>query len=215
MWKNIHCISSWLLFMTGVTGSSVVHHTLFVTGYSVICCSPNITCDWLLGHLLLTTHYLWLVTGSSVVHHTLFVTGYSVICCSPNITCDWLLGHLLLTTHYLWLVTGSSVVHHILFVTGYWVICCSSHILAPAQIKFCKCPSVIYYMTTWWHWICLECFINYSQTCMKRPPLGQRKSDLIRQVTSIKRLNSYEIFYDRTRKRWPFNTGDRTSKFDC
>jgi hypothetical protein len=25
-------------------------------------------------------------------------------------------------------------------------------------------------------------------------------------VTSLKMLNSYEIFYDRTRKRWPFNT---------
>ena len=24
----------------------------------------------------------------------------------------------------------------------------------------------------------------------------------------LKRLNSYEIFYDRTRKRLPFNTGD-------
>jgi hypothetical protein len=38
--------------------------------------------------------------------------------------------------------------------------------------------------------------------------LGQRKSGLIRQVTSKKRLNSFEIFYDRTRKRWPVNTGD-------
>ena len=48
----------------------------------------------------------------------------------------------------------------------------------------------------------------YSQTCIKRSPLGQRKSGLIRQVTSLKRFNSYEIFYDRTRKRWPFNAGD-------
>jgi len=40
----------------------------------------------------------------------------------------------------------------------------------------------------------------YSQTCIKRSPLGQRKTGLIRQVTSKKRLNSYEIFYDRTRK---------------
>ena len=34
------------------------------------------------------------------------------------------------------------------------------------------------------------------------------KSGLIRQVTFLKRFNSYEIFYDRTRKRLPFNTGD-------
>ena len=27
-------------------------------------------------------------------------------------------------------------------------------------------------------------------------------------VTSSKKINSYKIFYDRTRKRWPFNTGD-------
>ena len=26
-------------------------------------------------------------------------------------------------------------------------------------------------------------------------------------MTSKKRFNSYEVFYDRTRKRWPFNTG--------
>ena len=42
---------------------------------------------------------------------------------------------------------------------------------------------------------------KYSQSCIKRPPLGQRLSGLIRQVTSLKRFNSYEIFYDRTRKR--------------
>ena len=38
--------------------------------------------------------------------------------------------------------------------------------------------------------------------------MGHRKSGLIRQVTSLKRFNSYEIFYDGTRKGWPFNTGD-------
>ena len=43
---------------------------------------------------------------------------------------------------------------------------------------------------------------------IKRSSLGQRKSGLIRQVTSLKRFNSYEIFYNRIRKRWPFNTGD-------
>ena len=25
----------------------------------------------------------------------------------------------------------------------------------------------------------------------------------------------FEIFYDRTRKNWPFNTGDCMGKFDC
>jgi hypothetical protein len=30
---------------------------------------------------------------------------------------------------------------------------------------------------------------RYSQTCIKRSPLGQRKSGLIRQVTSYKRFN--------------------------
>ena len=55
----------------------------------------------------------------------------------------------------------------------------------------------------------------YSQTCNKRSPLGPRKSGFIRQVTSWKRFNSYKIFYDRTRKRWPFNTGDCIGRFDC
>jgi len=36
----------------------------------------------------------------------------------------------------------------------------------------------------------------YSQTYIKRSPFGQRKSGLIRQRTSKKRFNSYEIFYD-------------------
>ena len=31
---------------------------------------------------------------------------------------------------------------------------------------------------------------------------------LIRQVTSCKKFNLYENFYDRTTTRWPFNTGD-------
>ena len=55
-----------------------------------------------------------------------------------------------------------------------------------------------------------------SQTCIKSSPLGQRKNRLIRQVTSWKRLNSYELFYDRTRKWWPFiNTGDCMGRFNC
>jgi hypothetical protein len=41
---------------------------------------------------------------------------------------------------------------------------------------------------------------KYSQSCIKRSPLGQLLSGLIRQVSSLKRFNSYEIFYDRTRK---------------
>jgi hypothetical protein len=45
--------------------------------------------------------------------------------------------------------------------------------------------------------------------------LGSIKSGLIRQVTSKKRLNSYEIFYDRTRKRLSFNRGDSMVKFEC
>jgi len=48
----------------------------------------------------------------------------------------------------------------------------------------------------------------YSQTFIKKSPLGQRNSGLIRQVTSHNRYNLNEIFYDRSRKRWPFNTGD-------
>ena len=44
---------------------------------------------------------------------------------------------------------------------------------------------------------------------------GSRKSGLIRQVSSSKRFNSYEIFYDRTRKRWSLNTGDHMGMFDC
>jgi hypothetical protein len=37
---------------------------------------------------------------------------------------------------------------------------------------------------------------TYSQSCIKRSPLGHRKSGLIRQ-----RFNSYAIIYNRTRKR--------------
>ena len=48
---------------------------------------------------------------------------------------------------------------------------------------------------------CFRQVSMYSQICIKRSPLGPRKSGLIRQVTSLKRFNSYNIFYDRTRKR--------------
>ena len=40
----------------------------------------------------------------------------------------------------------------------------------------------------------------YSQTSIKRSYLGERKSGLIRQVTSLMRFNSYEMFIERTRK---------------
>jgi len=48
----------------------------------------------------------------------------------------------------------------------------------------------------------------FSETCIKRSPLGQRISVLIRLVTSLKSFNSYEIVYDRIRKKIPINTGD-------
>jgi len=48
---------------------------------------------------------------------------------------------------------------------------------------------------------------KYSQTCIKRSPLGWRKGGLLRQTT-YKRLNSYEIDFDRTKKGWPLNTGE-------
>ena len=34
-------------------------------------------------------------------------------------------------------------------------------------------------------------------------PFGKRNSDFLRQV-----IPSFDFSYDRTRKRWPFNTGD-------
>ena len=42
---------------------------------------------------------------------------------------------------------------------------------------------------------------TYSQTCIKRSPFGTNKSCSFRQVTSQKRFNLFEIFYDRTRIR--------------
>jgi hypothetical protein len=44
--------------------------------------------------------------------------------------------------------------------------------------------------------------------------LGQRESGFIRQVTSWKKLISYEIFYEGTRKGWLFNRGDCMDMFD-
>jgi hypothetical protein len=59
-----------------------------------------------------------------------------------------------------------------------------------------RLPLQFYLSITMWH----QSRLIYSQTCIKRSPLGQRKNGLIRQVTSYKRFISYEIFYDRTRK---------------
>jgi hypothetical protein len=39
---------------------------------------------------------------------------------------------------------------------------------------------------------------KYSQTCIMRLPLGQRKTDLVKTDDLLKRFNSYEIFYDST-----------------
>ena len=52
-----------------------------------------------------------------------------------------------------------------------------------------------------WNWL-------YSQTCIKTTPLWQRNSGLIRQLTSLKGFNLYEIFCDMTIKQWPFDTDD-------
>ena len=42
----------------------------------------------------------------------------------------------------------------------------------------------------------------------KEVTFGTKKHGYIRQVTSWNRFNSYEIFNDRTRRRWSFKTGD-------
>jgi len=52
-------------------------------------------------------------------------------------------------------------------------------------------------------WECLGKCLVYSQTCIKRSSLGQRKSGLL-LFKKRKRFNTY----DMTRKRFPFNTGD-------
>ena len=57
-----------------------------------------------------------------------------------------------------------------------------------------RLPLQFYLAMSMWH----QSRLIYSQTCIKRSPLGQRKNGLIRQV----------IFYDRTRKMWTFNAGD-------
>jgi len=48
--------------------------------------------------------------------------------------------------------------------------------------------------------------VYYSQTFIKRSPLGQIKCFFLREVTPWKMFISYNIFYDGTRKRWPLHT---------
>jgi len=70
-------------------------------------------------------------------------------------------------------------------------------------------PSFIFIDSLFHILLCVLSSTNiYSQTCIKRSPMGKRKSGLLRQVTSLKMFNSYEMFYEGTRKKWPFNTGD-------
>ena len=44
--------------------------------------------------------------------------------------------------------------------------------------------------------------------------LGQRQIDFWKEVTPKERFNWYGIFYDRTRQRWPFNTGYHMGRFE-
>ena len=67
--------------------------------------------------------------------------------------------------------------------------------------------SILHLKSIWQ--ILAKCWLLiYCQTCIERSPLGQRKCGLIRQVSSWKRFNSCEIFYDAIRKMWPFKTDD-------
>jgi len=54
----------------------------------------------------------------------------------------------------------------------------------------------------------------YSQTCIKRSPLGLGNSGLIRQVTSLKRFKFIWILLWQDKKKLPFNTGDCMGRFD-
>jgi len=76
------------------------------------------------------------------------------------------------------------------------------------------CSSSIYrfWLPLWYLQTLLKLFSMYNQICIKTF-LRQRKRCLIRQVTSLKRSNSYAIFYDRREKRWPLNTGDCMDRF--
>ena len=48
----------------------------------------------------------------------------------------------------------------------------------------------------------------YSQTYIKRSPLRQRKSGLLRKVASSTRLHLCGMFLSQDKKRWPFNAYD-------
>ena len=45
-------------------------------------------------------------------------------------------------------------------------------------------------------WLIEIIIVEYSQNCIKRSLLRQRKNGHLRRVTSLKRFNSYEILYD-------------------
>jgi hypothetical protein len=55
-------------------------------------------------------------------------------------------------------------------------------------------------------------FLKKIPIHMKFSLKRQEKGGLLIQVTSQIRYNSYEIIFKRTRKRWPFNTGDLLDK---
>jgi hypothetical protein len=49
--------------------------------------------------------------------------------------------------------------------------------------------------------------VHETQTCILMLSLDKEKL-AFNTDDLLKRFNSYEICYDRTRKRWPFNKGD-------
>jgi len=61
---------------------------------------------------------------------------------------------------------------------------------------------------------------TYSQTCIKRLPLGNRNNCRIRQMASYKRLISDDIFHEGQENatfkyRWLLNRGDHMGRFYC
>ena len=70
------------------------------------------------------------------------------------------------------------------------------------------CSCKLFLITTCCRFVFLSFYFVNSQTSIKRSSLRQRKSGLSRQAISQKRFNSYEIFYDGTRKGCHFNTDD-------
>ena len=49
---------------------------------------------------------------------------------------------------------------------------------------------------------------TYSQTCSKRPQFEHRKKWSSKTGDPLKKAQFIRSFNDRTRKRWPLNTGD-------